>query len=230
MTESDKVLSEACILAEEMYWDDFFKRFASFPPVEIPEGQHEKILKLIYGNSIDNKGKTESDTRRITSKRIKAVIIAAAIIVLLAITAFAIEPVRNFIINIYSDCTEIVFNSNDKNDYLYAEYTFIPKGYILVDSIQGKNSQSLIYSNEGKRILIDSLGNKTSKSVIDTEDSDSGEISFGDETGYYSITDTSIILIWSSGKYNHCIIADLNDNYISLEALVKVAQSRKPLK
>ncbi len=230
MTESDKVLREACILAEEMYWDDFFKHFASFPPVEIPEGQHERILKLIYGHLIDNRKKSEADTRRITSKRIKAVIIAAAIIVLLAITAFAIEPVRDFIINIYSDCTEIVFNSNDKNDYLYAEYTFIPKGYILVDSIQGKNSQSLIYSNEGKRILIDSLGNKSSKSVIDTEDSDSGEISFGDETGYYSITDTSIILIWSSGKYNHCIIADLNDNYISLETLVKVAQSRKPLK
>lgn len=230
MTESDKVLRDACILAEEMYWDDFFKRFASFPPVEIPKGQHERILKLIYEHSVDNKEKTNSETRGITSKRIKAVIIAAAIIVLLAITAFAIEPVRDFIINIYSDCTEIVFNSNDKNDYLYAEYTFIPKGYILVDSIQGKNSQSLIYSNEGKRILIDSLGNKSSKSVIDTEDSDSGEISFGDETGYYSITDTSIILIWSSGKYNHCIIADLNDNYISLETLVKVAQSRKPLK
>ena len=230
MTESDKLLREACILAEEMYWDDFFKRFASFPLVEIPEGQHERILKLIYEHSVDNKEKTNLDTRGITSKRIKAVIIAAAIIVLLAITAFAIEPVRNFIINVYSDCTEIVFNSNNNNDYLYAEYTFIPEGYVLVDSIQGKNSHSLIYSNEEKQIVINSMSNKNSKTVIDTEKAETGEIVVNNNIGYYSKVENIIILTWCSGRYNHIITADISEEIFSVEELVKIAQSRKPIR
>lgn len=230
MTESDEVLREACILAEEMYWDDFFKRFASFPPVEIPEGQHERILKLIYEHSVDYKEKTNSDTRGITSKRIKAVIIAAAIIVLLAITAFAIEPVRDFIINIYSDCTEIIFNSSGENDYLYGEYTFIPERYVLVDSIQGKNSQFLIYSNEEKRIIINSMPNKNSKRVIDTEKAEIGEIMVNNNTGYYSKAENIIILTWCSGRYNHIITADISEEVYSIDELIKIAQSRQPEK
>lgn len=230
MTESDKVLSEACILAEEIYWDDFFKKVATFPPVEIPEGQHEKILKLIYGYSIDNKEKTELNSQRISSKRIKAVIIAAAIIGLLAITAYAIEPVRNFIINVYSDCTEIIFNSSGENDYLYGEYTFIPEGYVLVDSIQGKNSQFLIYSNEEKRIIINSMPNKNSKRVIDTEKAEIGEIMVNNNIGYYSKAKNIIILTWCSGRYNHIITADISEEVYSIEELIKIAQSRQPEK
>lgn len=230
MTESDKVLSEACILAEEMYWDDFFKRFASFPSVEIPESQHEKILKLIYGYSIDNKEKTESDTRRISTKRIKAIIIAAAIIVLLAVSAFAIEPVRNFIINVYSDCTEIIFNSNNNNDYLYAEYTYIPEGYLLVDDYNGRIMCKKTYSYGDCQLFIETVKNERSKRVLDTEESIVGEIIIDNTLGYYSVTESSIMITWTTGKYNHIITADTSEEIYSIEELIKIAQSRQPIK
>ena len=229
MTKSDRILKESCIIAEELYWQDFFERVDEEPDTTIPEGQFERILSLIHQQPIceDINLKT-LEKRTVFSKRVKAVLVAAIVILLLAVTAMAITPFRNFIIKVYKNCTAIVFNLENKNDYLYANYEDIPEGYELKSDLHSDYSQLITYTNGYFDISINTLLNEKSMTTLDTENSEINEIMIGDLQGYYSLTETNINLIWSTGKYNHCIFAELNDE-ITIDLLVKIAQSRQPV-
>ncbi len=229
MTNSDMALREACVLAEEILYNKMLAEFETHPSIMIPERQRERIHKLIYSKDPTPNVNTQKKT---SSKKIKtALLIAAIFIVLFAVTATAFGPFKDFFVKIYNDCTEIVFNTTNKNDYLFADYTYIPEGYLKVKDIQIKaaKSQSLLYINGKSRINISTQSNRHSSTFIDTENAETGEISVNKTTGYYSITETSIILVWSTGKYTHVICADKCD-IINLELLVKIAQSRQPIK
>ena len=227
MPESDIVLKEAVELAEKLYWDDYFNNTDEKQDIDIPSYQRNLIYKLINASS---KVKSDADRSKIHSrKRLKAVLIAAILIILLTVAAFAVTPIRNFFVNVFSDCTEFVFQNKRVDDYLYAEYAYIPDGYKLDSVINMKTSQDYYYKNGNLRINIGTLQNKGSKVVIDTENAETGEIIINESVGFYSITDTAIILLWSSGKYNHCITADIDENNITLDDIVKIAQSRQPV-
>jgi hypothetical protein len=229
MTESERILKEACAIAENLYWQDFFDKIDKEPDIKIPEGQFEKVLRTINRQPVCKNTKPNKTKERFSfNNRLKAVLVAVIIILLLAITAMAITPLRNMIIKVYKDCTEIVFNLQDKNDYLYAKYEFVPKGYELISDLREKNSHFMLFTNGHYDICIDTLMNKKSVTVIDTENAETSEIMVGDMQGYYSITEKKIILIWSTGKYNHCISADPIDE-ITIETLVKIAQSRRAI-
>ena len=83
MTKSDRILKESCIIAEELYWQDFFERVDEEPDTTIPEGQFERILSLIHQQPIceDINLKT-LEKRTVFSKRVKAVLVAAIVILL----------------------------------------------------------------------------------------------------------------------------------------------------
>ena len=234
MTRSDIALRDACILADEMCYEDLIKQFEMHPNVIIPSGQRERIHKLIYGQSESERSiSLSSRDKKTTSKRIKtAILIAAILIILFGITATAISPLKDFITKIYQECTEIVFDVTNKDDYPFSEYTYIPKGYVKVKDIkyQSAKAQVILYQKDKHIIKISSMKNRHSSTFIDTENTETGEILVDGISGYYSITETSIILVWSTGKYNHSLVADLNGESINLEELVKIAQSRKPAK
>lgn len=233
MTKSEIALRDACVLAEEILYKDMLAEYEAQSSIMISEEQRERIHKLINGEDIEPKANSQMKEKKTSSRKIKtALLIAAILIILFGITATAFNPIRDFIIKIYRECTEIVFDVTSKDDYLFAEYTFIPEGYIKVKDIQIKaaKSQSLLYVNGKNRIKINTLTNKHSSTFIDTENTETGEILVNGTIGYYSITDTSFILVWSTGKYSHYMIADKNNGLISIEMLVKIAQSRRPLK
>lgn len=222
-------LREACVLAEEILYNEMLAEFEAHPSIMIPERQRIIINKLIYGEETTRNSNTRKKT---SSKKIKtALLIAAILIVLFGITATAFSPLGDFIIKIYRECTEIIFDITNKDDYLFAEYTYIPEGYEKVEDIRVKEArlQTIIYVSKTNIIKIHTVINNNSVRVIDTENTKTGEIMLNDVKGYYSITNTSIMLVWSTGKYNHCLTATLNDN-ISLETVVKIAQSRQPIK
>ncbi len=234
MTDSDIVLRDACVLAEEMIYEELLKKFDD-KSVIIPKGQFERIQKIIYGQPVNlscGDDKKIKD-KKATSKRIKtALLIAALLIILLSVSATAFSPLRDFFTKIYKDCTEIVFNITNKNDYLFAEYTYIPEGYKKVKDIRVKTvgSQYVVYRKENKKITIQTYKNNKSSFFIDTENTETGNIMIDGSNGYYSKTKTSIILVWSTGKYGHCLTADLNSDVTSIETLVKIAQSRQSVK
>ena len=233
MTDSDITLRDACILADEMCYKDLLEQFETHPAIIIPECQYERIRKLIYSQAIVQTDKSKNKEKKTNSKKIKtALLIAALLIILLSVSATAFNPLRDFFTKIYKDCTEIVFNITNKSDYLFAEYTYIPDGYKKVEDnrIKSTKSQIIIYLNGRKKIHLSTLKNGHSSTFIDTENAETGNVMVGKYDGYYSITKTSIILVWSTGKYNHCLTADLNGDVITLETLVRIAQSRQPAK
>ena len=232
MTKSDIALKEACMLAEEMCYEDLLERFEAQPVVLIPTGQYERISRLIYGRSFSKTVNSHRKDKNKSSKRFKtALLVAAIIIILLSVSATAFSPIRDFFMKIYRDCTEIVFNVTDKDDYLFAEYAYIPEGYKKEKDIRNKSAknQSMLYQKDKKIIKINTMRNKHSSTFIDTENAKTGEVFVNGRTGYYSITETSFILVWSTGKYSHCIVADENEGLVSIETLVKIAQSRQPI-
>lgn len=154
-------------------------------------------------------------------KLIKSIIIAAIILVVLVVTCMAVKPIRNFFTNVTSDGTFFSFSITDNNDYLYANYSFIPEGYVLVSENNIKTMQSIVYDHNGKNIYIVSAENKNTTKFINSE-----KISIGQYIGYYCINNEQTYLLWSTGKYNHVITAD-NCKYITIDILVDIALSRE---
>lgn len=232
MTQSDTALREACILAEELYWKDFFTK-TDIKTCKASPSLDERIMNLIYGkadnteNSVSLRGKKKK-----AGKKHIISIIAAVLVILVSALAAASAPIRNYILNVYDDYSEFIFNSfkGNEDDYLYAEYSYIPEGYEVASTSKTRLSQKIIYQNDCYQIVIKSVVNSDSALGIDTENAETGEREVGNYGGYYSITESSIILVWSTGKYNHIITADLNGDIITLDEVVKIAESRVPAK
>ena len=160
-------------------------------------------------------------------KLIKSIIIAAIILVVLVVTCMAVKPIRNFFTKVTDDGTFFSFSITDNNDYLYANYSFIPEGYVLVAQNNLKQKQQFEYDYHDSKLYILSTNNKESLQFINSEQSlKTGEILIGTNVAYYCINEEQTYLVWSTGKYNHVISAD-NCKDITIETLVKIALSRK---
>ena len=217
MTDSI-ILKEACIEAEDKYWDRYFEKVDSEPDCVIKKSVDENIISFLSALNFKTTANGSIKLSAKPKKIVKITLIAAIIVIFLAISVIAVSPLREFIINVYDDCTEFVFNTISGDDYLYAEYNFIPESYKLFSDEKTKTGQRIIYKSGEKQIVIDSDVNEGSKVVIDTENAECGEIPIDEFTGYYSITSSSIILVWSTGENNHMITAEINSN-ISLETV-----------
>ena len=184
------------------------------------EKRKELVKKIPFKNI---KTKSNFYNRRI----IKALIIVAIILVMLVVTCVAVKPIRNFFTNITSDGTFFSFNVIDDDDYLYSEFNYIPNGYSLIFENSLEHLHELSYQNEKYCIFISSSDNNNTKAFINSENAiETGETAIGKTIGYYCVNKEQTFLIWSTGKYNHMIIADNCDN-VNLDDLIKIALSVK---
>ena len=230
MTE-ELFLKEICSEAETIYWERIFEIIDSEPDMEISEETDRRITDYICKlESKYLKKNTGTDSKIKSGHGLKVLIAAAILILILALTAFAYEPFRGFISRVYDNCTEYIFqldNSNER-DYKYADYSYIPEGYVLVKDNRGKFGQRQVYSNNGYEIVIDTGYSNNSSVFIDTENAKTGDTVINGSIGHYSITDSGITVIWSTGKYYCYISADLNGDLITLDEVIKIAESRMP--
>ncbi len=220
----EAALREACIEADKTYWKSFFEHIDSMPEILIPKDKDERLREFI--RNYRTASETEKKNRNGMTRGIKVLLIAAIILLAIAVTAFAFEPFRNFVYRVYTDCTEFVFESvkGNKDDYLYAKYSYIPKGYKLVQNNKTKTSQKIIYENESNQIVIQTDMGSSSVLGIDTENAEYGDLDINGYDGYYSINQTSIIVAWSTGRNHHVICADRN-SIMNLDDVVHIAQS-----
>ncbi len=159
---------------------------------------------------------------------LKSVLIATVIMSLLVVTCMAVKPTRNFITKVTDDGTFFKFSITDNNDYLYANYNFIPEGYSLVSAEKFKSAHEIEYKKNDLSIFISSCNNKNNVFVNSENAIESGEIEVGKTVGYYCINKDMTFLVWSTGKYNHTISAD-NCEDITLDTLVEIALSREAI-
>jgi len=222
----EAALREACIEADKTYWKSFFEHIDSMPVILIPEEKDKRLRDFIRNYEITSVGKKN---HKGVKQCLKALLIAAIILLALAITTFAFKPMRNYVFHIFNNYTEFIFNDEKDadRDFFSADYLYIPEGYELVSKEKSKHLQRLLYTNGGNQIVIRSVLNINNLVEIDTEDAETGEIEIGGKIGYYSCNEKVIIVMWSTGQYYHQIIAD-TCNLVSLDDVIQIAQSAKP--
>ena len=232
MTE-DSFLREVCLEAEKEYWQPILDEIVSEPDINIPAKADRRTINYIQ--KLEKKYlyyKTDYSHRFNSKRGLKALLIAAILIFLLSVSAFSFNPFKTFLYNIYTKGTEFFFsyNRSAKDDLPYSRYTYIPEGYNIVYDNRSKFGQRIKYIKGTKRIIIDSNMVQHSSLNIDTELAKTGEIKIGEYDGYYSVTESEIIVVWSTGKYYHHIVADLNGESLTLDRVIKIAESRIPEK
>ncbi len=224
----EAALREACIEADNNYWESFFKHIDSMPDVIIPKSKDKRLRIFIRNYGISSY--TDKKTHKGMKRSIKSLLIAAVILLVATFTAFAFKPVRNYVFRIFDRYTEFVFKSGKvaDGDFFSAEYLYIPEGYKFVSNEKSKSVQRLLYKNGDNQIVIRSVLNNNNLVEIDTEDSETDEIIIGNSIGYCSSNEKVIIVMWSTGRYYHQIIADTCD-LITLDDVIQIAQSAKPI-
>lgn len=226
---NDEVLTLACKAAKERLDSDYLEKLDKINEPEISAKVRNKLIKYISDLQNNSIKETYSATKSLNKKTLKAVLIAAILILLMAVGSFAISPVRNYIIEMYEDSSEFIFNSFGGNDYLFSICTYIPDGYVMESEEKLNSGQLTVYKSGDKRIVIDSGKEKNSVLYIDTEASKTTEIMVQNSIGYLSETKTSYILVWSTGKCYYSIVADYSEN-ITVEDVIKIAENMVPEK
>ena len=203
----NNVLREACILSQEQWIN-------SFLPFEehVFSEKHEKKMKALFSRIRNNK------YHRLTKNAIRAIIIAA-IILSLAITAFAIEIVRSY--NTYSLNVGTFYKAavSDKtmlNESLIVEY--IPKEYTLVlEENETHNMIKKFRSNNGKKIIIEKY---ISNGVVffDTEKYPYEKINYDNIDYFYYNYENFNCVIWTKNNYTYNINSNLEKDEMLLIA------------
>ena len=193
---------------------------ATIPEI-VPEAEytknHEKWKRKLFNKMRDNR------YHRFTTKTVKVLMIAAVLSALL-LTAFVIPSSREYIIdnfNIFSRYQLTESNDNSVNGEITVGY--IPEGFELVD--KQTSSKSIVYNYE----------NKTNMTITIIKYSSSYKVEFDTEKGcvenlnidgesyvFYIDANNYHYLIWNKNDYVYQI-----DCKLPKEELLKIAETVK---
>lgn len=226
---SEKEFSKLIEVAYEDLLCEYIAKIESSPDIVISDVENNAIIKFL--NSLYMQHTEVDQTENVIvnkkgKKVLKVLLVVAIILLIMACTAFAIRPIRNYIIQRFNDYSEIVFSSTGEDDYLNEIYMYIPDGYYLDVRNKTRNNINTIYTDGKRTISILSTESDNAKFLIDTEEAAENDILIGRYTGYYSETPKGIVLVWSTGKYSHLITTDKDDN-LTIETVIKIAESRQ---
>lgn len=189
-------------------------------PEEVPQAEytknHEKWLKKLFNKMRDNR------YHRFTTKTVKVLVIAATLTALL-LTAFVIPSSREYIIDnfdIFSRYQLTESNDNSVNGEITVGY--IPEGFELVD--KQINSKLIVYDYfcGNDRIMI-LKSSSISKIEFDTENIELEYIVIGDITyTYYVDANNYGYLLWNKNDYVYQVYGS-----ISKDELLKISETVK---
>lgn len=206
-------LKEACILQNNSW-------IAEIPDI-LPQPEYsKKHIKAI--NRLKNKMKNDR-YHRLTVNTFR-VLIAAAVILALTVTAFAIPATRNYIIEKFDKYSTVIFSSDGKSESIGTlEPGYIPEGFELAEE---KSLDVLIYisyaNNKNDYFIIKKCFDRSIIS-FDTEENDCYEIIVNDNTYICYIPNEKYVgIIWDDSDCTYYIETNL-----TLEEAVKIAENIK---
>ena len=177
-----------------------FQRMADACDEEIVcSRRHRKAMRAIVS------GKTPRKPMTPVNRRVVAVLIAAAILLLAGCAIIYRNEIREFVTNIKEFFVEVKFDEGENDsqniDEIY-ELTFIPEGYILADERINRMAVQYVFLNtDGKSIRFMQQALDSSTFSIDSEHSDNTIISIEDYTIYSRIAGNMHYYLWNDGKY-----------------------------
>lgn len=187
-------------------------------PDDVPEAEytenHEKWLKKLFNKMRDNR------YHRFTTKTVKVLLVAAVLAALL-LTAFVIPSSREYIVDnfeIFSRYQLTESNDNSVNGKITVGY--IPEGFELIN--KQNNLKSIIYDYydiNGQYITVSKFPAST-EIDFNTEHTNTETIVIRDITYIYCISkDDKSNIIWNKNDY----IYQVNGN-ISKDEIIKIAE------
>lgn len=204
-------LKDACILQNNSWIQDI--------PDILPEPDYsKKHIRAI--NRLKNKMRNDR-YHRVTANTFR-VLVAAAVIFALAVTAFAIPATRDFIIEKFDKYSTVIFSSNEKADGIGTlELGYIPEGFELTKETSLNIVMLKSYVNDTNRFFEIEKSLTTFEIAFDTEEYDYEEIVINSQTYvYYQMSDEVLGLIWNSDGYTYKITTNLD-----LDEAIKISEN-----
>ncbi len=168
--------------------------------------QHYKRVSEILG--------IEAKPHGITSRRVIALIVAAALLLLTACAAYIYrEELRGLFVEKTNDRDKIYATDEPpKNDALIQEVytlTYVPEGFELIRKEKDASIVSYEWvNNEGKYILYTQL-NQNTPLIIDKGRYYVIKVSEYENEIYYSFNENLYVYVWNDGKYNNRISSQI---------------------
>lgn len=198
-------LEKACAEYNQKWVDSFDDRILS-------DYKFTKRHKAAMNKIFD---KAAGKPKRRLSKRAIAVLIAAAIILSITVTAFAVPTTRKFILEKFSDHSEYTVPHDDV-EIIDKEPSlgFIPKGFTPTETTSDELSYSCKYENQdGKYFYIDKDTIDTFY-AFDTEQYDEKIIEYESVDYILYHTEYTYGVIWNDGKYMYGVVGNLSESEI----------------
>lgn len=206
-------LKEACILQNNSW-------IAEIPDILPQPDYSKKHIKAI--NRLKNKMQNDR-YHRLTVNTFR-VLVAAAVILALTVTAFAIPATRNYIIEKFDKYSTVIFSSDGKSENIGTlEPGYIPEGFELSKEKSLSKLVNKVYVNNTNDFVSIKKCFESSIISFDTEENDYEEIIINDRKYiYYCDSNGNTGLIWADEKYTYSV-----NTSISFDETIKIAENIK---
>lgn len=177
-----------------------FQRMADACDEEIVcSRRHRKAMRAIVN------GKTPRKPMTPMNRRVVAILIAAALLLLAGCAIIYRDEIREFIIDIKELFVNIDFSEGENNsqqiEEIY-ELTYVPKGYALEKENIYKTSVRYVFTNsDNNSIRFIQQPLDSGSFSVDSEHSDTVLIEIEDYTIYFRIAGNMHYYLWNDGKY-----------------------------
>lgn len=176
--------------------------------------QHNRKMNRLFSKMRNNK------YHKFTKNTIR-ILIAAAIILSMAATAFAVPQSREYIIrNLFDHSSYTISNTNNSLKISDLKVGYIPDGFVLTNSLKDENIHMYEYKNNDKFIVINksNIGNKIN---FDTEKYNYEKLLINNiEYNIYQTKSNTYGIVWNNGLYTFDI-----DSNISKDEMLKIAEA-----
>ncbi len=207
--------AEACRLSYEE-WEATLPNIEDIPEPEYSK-KHIKRMNKLFDQMRGDK------YHHFTRKTVRVMIIAAVLATLL-LTAFVIPSSREYLVENF-DLFGIYKISEHNNNAVSGEIdvSYIPEGYELVGVDNLNKAVTNIYKSENGQLLKITKGASSSSIDFNIENGDTEEI-FIENTVYFYVTNSPEMkgVIWNSNDYIYQVRGDFTK-----EELIKIAESIK---
>lgn len=239
MKKDDSIFVQACVEAEYLMAEKLFNELNNEQGFEFSrryKRERQRIIRQVEKNHLTTINHDTSSIKFTSYKTLRRVIrvgiVAAILLTLVIATAVAYGSFREYVLYEESDFSWLEFTRTEGSDRLYADYTYIPDGYILIEEIKDNGLQVLTYENDkGNCLTVVSLENETSILGLNTEGVDLEDVDINGIAGICCENMGSTTITWCTGKYNHTISGETQDDEtLNKEDLIKMGCSRRERK
>lgn len=192
----------------------------------VNSGQDE-LDKEIYSMIYEEFGKKNTKQIKIKKQLLKASILALVMISGFIIPFTTVDAFREKVLNLYIEIFDTHASFKPKEDDIFREFkvNYIPERYTKIDEIKTPSFYFLIYNNKENNMIDITLYANESSFNVDSEECEKYNVHINNKDGYIYRKDTTNITIFEF--HGNTIIINSNDNALSNETLIKIAESIK---